>query len=261
MPKALILFLCGLIFLFHCSAYELKSSSQGRPASTKTNLNIVFCPLHYPDQRLFLNDTATLTKRLSRVKPFDEFTAYIRFYRVALSAKEEAALFRATTQYPYLEARRDFLDGLRARLKSDYKLVILDASGGILAAELSAPEKFSLIILGRNKYKTPAGLANGFMHELGHALGLRDEWFSGEAAFCPPGPPNCAIDRAQAKQWWGDLVVPGGRAGYICGCCGNKNYIRPTVASLMNKPERAEDFGPVNERYLRNALAALAKTP
>ena len=34
----------------------------------------------------------------------------------------------------------------------------------------------------------------------------------------------------------------------------NKKYIRPTIASLMNDADKAEDFGPVNERYLRQVL-------
>ncbi|MDD4980625.1 MAG: hypothetical protein PHC54_05090 [Candidatus Omnitrophica bacterium] len=44
------------------------------------------------------------------------------------------------------------------------------------------------------------------------------------------------------------------RVNYIHGCCGNKNYIRPVIASLMNNPDKAEDFGPVNERFLRKEL-------
>jgi len=45
--------------------------------------------------------------------------------------------------------------------------------------------------------------------------------------------------------------------GYINGCCGNKDYIRPTIASFMNDPDQANDFGPVNERYLRKVLEGL----
>jgi len=261
MAKTLVLFLCGLGFFFNCSAYELKSSSAPPGSPATKNLNIVFCPFHYSDQRLFLNDIAALTKRLSQVKPFDEFTAHIRFYQIGLSPEEENEFFKITSKYPYFDLRQDFLNSLEARIKSGYKLVILDASGAVAAAELSVPGKFSLIILGRDKYKTQPGFANGFLHELGHSLGLRDEWFSGDAAFCPPGPPNCAVSREEAQRWWGDLVVPGGRTGYISGCCGNMKYFRPTIASLMNKPERAEDFGPVNERYLRRALTALVETP
>jgi len=44
---------------------------------------------------------------------------------------------------------------------------------------------------------------------------------------------------------------------YVRGCCGNRNYIRPTTASLMNDPDKAGDFGPVNERYIRTALQKL----
>jgi len=50
------------------------------------------------------------------------------------------------------------------------------------------------------------------------------------------------------------LVTENDRVGYIFGCCGNKDYIRPTIASLMNDFRKAEDFGPVNQRHLRREL-------
>ncbi|MDP3732853.1 MAG: hypothetical protein Q8R31_07540 [Candidatus Omnitrophota bacterium] len=37
--------------------------------------------------------------------------------------------------------------------------------------------------------------------------------------------------------------------------------IRPTIASLMNDADKAEDFGPVNERFLRKELNQSAGLP
>lgn len=149
--------------------------------------------------------------------------------------------------------RRDFLNDLLTYLKSNYKLIIIDASGSVSTAELSSPDKLSLVILGRARYEDSSSFAKGFLHELGHSLGLRDECVDCQQ-LCPPGPPNCATTKEEAENWWGDLVGKEQRVNYISGCCGNKEYIRPTIASLMNNPDKAEDFGPVNERYLRKIL-------
>ena len=67
--------------------------------------------------------------------------------------------------------------------------------------------------------------------------------------------PIARQPKKRPRNGGGDLVGQGTRVNYIFGCCGNKNYIRPTIASLMNDPDKAEDFGPVNERYLRQVLA------
>ena len=69
-------------------------------------------------------------------------------------------------------------------------------------------------------------------------------------SLAPPGPPNCAATEEDAKAWWGDLEGTMPRVHYIHGCGGNKNYIRPTIASFMNDPDKAGDYGPVNARYL-----------
>ncbi|MFH0913499.1 MAG: hypothetical protein V1884_04385, partial [Candidatus Omnitrophota bacterium] len=127
------------------------------------------------------------------------------------------------------------------------------ARGSVSCAELSSRDKLSLVIVGRSRYTNPQSFAKGFLHELGHSLGLRDECIDcGE--LCPPGPPNCASTPEEAKGWWGDMVGKVERVNYIHGCSGNKSYIRPVIASLMNDTEKAEDFGPVNERFLKKEL-------
>ncbi len=147
------------------------------------------------------------------------------------------------------------------KLKSrEYKLVIIDVKGSISCAELSLIDKTSLIILGKARYKDTDSLAKGFLHELGHSLGLYDECVDcAQLSF--GGYPNCAPTKEEAERWWGDLAGKDPRVNYIAGCCGNKNYIRPAIASLMNDPDKAEDFGPVNERYLRNILMSFIRGP
>jgi hypothetical protein len=155
--------------------------------------------------------------------------------------------------YLYLDIKEEFLKNIFSSLKSNFKLMIMDEKRFFSCAQLSLPMVTSLIILGKKGYRNQKSLAKGFLHELGHSLGLRDEGISGEAKRCPPGPPNCATTKEEAKKWWADLV---GKEN-INGCCGNKNYIRPTIASLMNNPDKARNFGPVNERYLRKVLLAI----
>ena len=210
---------------------------------------MVFCALH-EDKETFLKDVHVLTSKLGATPPFSAFPHDIALYHIVLLPEEAARIFKEAPGIPPLQVRRDFLQTIAVRLKGPYKLVIIDASGGTSTAELSDPHTTSLIILGKGRYTTADSFAKGFLHELGHSLGLRDEGVSGTAGLAPPGPPNCAATEEEAKAWWGDLEGNVARVGYIHGCGGNKNYIRPTIASFMNDPDKAGDYGPVNTRYL-----------
>lgn len=245
-------------FAFSGFAYDIEPYYLGKSPSTDKGetFNLIFCSLNYSDKAVFLKDIGMLIQSLKRTMPFDEFIQKITFYYVILSKEEENTLFKPTSGFPPLKARRDFLEGILAKLKSSYKLVILDAQISVSCAELSSADKMSLIILGKRRYNNSNSFAKGFLHELGHSLGLRDERIEG-AHFSSPGPPNCASTKQEAKEWWGDLAGKEPRVNYIPGCSGNKRYIRPTIASLMNDPEKAEDFGPVNQRYLKQILAPL----
>lgn len=247
-----------LFIFFFCAnsfAYNIKSYGD---IPKGPRLNLVFCSLHYYNQKVFLEDTEILVQRLRQTGPFDEFTEEIGLYYIDFSRKEENLIFKRAQAFPPLKVRQDFLNGISIHLKPNYKLVIIDAVDSISCAELSSANKPSLVILGKRRYKDKNSFAKGFLHELGHSLGLRDECVDcGE--ICPPGPPNCATTKEEAIEWWGDLVGKESRVNYISGCCGNKDYIRPVIASLMNDPDRAEDFGPINERYLRDALVEIKK--
>lgn len=224
-----------------------------KDAPDKAVLRLVFCPLHYQDNMDFLNDIGIFRKKLFKVSPFSEFEGKITFSYLNLSPEEEKLVFKPVSAFPPLLVRQDFIDGLDKKFKSVYKLVIIDAKGGQTCAELSQIDKTSLLIVGRARYNSGNSFAKGFLHELGHSLGLREE--SIDSAHKPePGYPNCATSKKDAQEWWGDLVGRDSRVNYISGCSGNKGYIRPTIASLMNDADKAEDFGPVNECYLREVL-------
>ncbi|MFA5063828.1 MAG: hypothetical protein WC578_07195 [Candidatus Omnitrophota bacterium] len=247
-------FVILLLFCSRAGAYDIKPYVNEPAFKADARLTAVFCPLNYPDQESFQEDIQVLIKSLRKVKPFNELNN-ISFYYINLSKEEAGVVFKPSQDFPPIRVRKDFINSLSSKLKSTYKLVILDAQGSVSCAELFSIDKLSLIIIGRNRYKDNNSFVKGFLHELGHSLGLRDESPNSEAAFCLPGPPNCAVTQEEAERLWGDLTGKGERAGYFSGCCGNKNYFRPTVASLMNNPDEASDFGPVNERFLRKALA------
>jgi hypothetical protein len=219
---------------------------------------LVFCSLNYRSKKNFVKDSKILIQKLNQIKPFDRVKEKVRFYYIFLSQEEQKAFLKNKEGFPPLKVRQDFLNDISAKLKEGYKMVIIDKEGSVSCAEVSSIGKMSLIILGRKMYKNETNFAKGFLHELGHSLGLRDECVSC-SRLCPPGPPNCAVSKKKAQKWWGGLAREDKRVGYIFGCSGNKNYIRPTAASLMNNPAEADNFGPVNERYLKKALDKLKK--
>jgi len=238
-----------LIFLFPANAFS-SQLKELYPSTQPKSLNLIFCGLNYPDQGLFLKDIAGIKEKLFLTKPFDEFKDLVNISYITMDKGEEGRYFKPAQGMPPLNVRIDLLNNI-SKTFGVYKLIIIDAEGSVSCAELSLPDKLSLIILGKARYKDEGSFAKGFLHELGHSLGLRDECVDC-SQLCFPGPPNCATTKEEAEKWWGGLVGKGSRVNYIAGCCGNKDYIRPTITSLMNDPDRAKDFGPVNERYLRN---------
>lgn len=244
--------LCFFCLVESCFAYDIKPYAQQASRKPGESLNFVFCSLNYEDAADFAKDREMLIQRLKITKPFDECNNF-KFWYINLSQKEECKVFKPTSAFPPLKVRKDFLADISAKLKGVYKLVIIDAQGSTPCAELSEVWKTSLVILGRNAYDNDNSFAKGFLHELGHSFGLRDECVNCRQ-LSSSGYPNCASLKEEAEKWWGDLAAENDKVGYISGCCGNKDYIRPTIASLMNDFYKAEDFGPVNERYLRKEL-------
>lgn len=248
-----ILFLCPSgVFTYEIKPFDRESFFKKKPS-----LKLVFCPLDYHDKKTFEKDVQGIIGQLSKTRPFDEFNSFA-VWKVDLTEKETAQLFKPTQDFPPLKVRNDFLEEIFLRINAEYKLIIIDAQGTSSCAELSSRGETSLIILGKARYKDNNSLAKGFLHELGHSLGLRDECVNC-AQLSPAGFPNCAETKEEAQEYWGDLISNDPRVNYISGCCGNKDYIRPTIASLMNDPDKAKDFGPVNERYLWDTLAGIKR--
>jgi hypothetical protein len=246
-----IVFFCFL--LVPALAFSLEISSYQK--SEEARLNLVFCPRNYQNDSDFAGDLEKIKEKLKKIFPFSKCNDKISLYKVNITREEENKFFKDTQDFPPLDIRQDLLGNIGNSLKkSPYKLVIIDAKGEVSCAELSELSKVSLVILGRFRYKTAESFTKGFLHELGHSLGLRDECTDcsrpGE-----PGFPNCAATKEDALKYWGDLAAKGVGANFFAGCCGNRKYIRGTIASLMNDAEKAGSFGPVNERYLRDVLS------
>ena len=233
-------------------AYTIKTY-QLQPCECKSAFNLVFVPLNYEKKEAFLKDIEIVIQRLRKTKPFNELISRMNFYYIEFDKEDGSILRRTQNLFPF-EVSLDFIDNISAGLKSKYKLAIIDSLSSVSCAELSTADKISLIILGRKRYKNCESFEKGFLHELGHSLGLREEGLKEQTGQCFPGPPNCAPTKEEAQKWWGDMAASIKRVSYIKGCCGNKDYYRPTSSSLMNDPDKAEDFGPVNERYLRTVL-------
>lgn len=110
-----------------------------------------------------------------------------------------------------------------------------------------------------------------FMHELGHSLGLRDEYArqrpqeavgdpesaaaaSSNAAF-QPARPNCAPSKDTASSWWGAYVLAKVEGvGFFPGCAGNSNYYMPVQGTLMSDNPTLETYGRVSQDYLRGVI-------
>ena len=252
LTKVNTLVFCFWSFAFNSFAYNIEPYAKQVPYKSESALNLVFCSLNYQAQGDFTKDIGIIIQKLKKTRPFDEFTNF-KFWYINFSKQEENNLFKPTSAFPPLKVRKDLLADIQAQLKCEYKLIIIDARGSVCCAELSSIDKMSLIIIGKARYKDSSGFAKGFLHELGHSLGLRDECVHCQQ-LSSAGYPNCAATKEEAVKWWGDLAGKDERVNYISGCSGNKDYLRPTIASLMNDPDKAEDFGPVNERYLRKVL-------
>ncbi|MFH0754379.1 MAG: hypothetical protein V2A70_07425 [Candidatus Omnitrophota bacterium] len=244
-----IIFVGLFLFVRDVCAFELLTDQSVAHAC---ELHIVFAGIHYPDKQLFLNDMAMLKNGLWQTKPFDEFRSKIDFSYVVLSQKEEQQYFKATGTWPPLSLGMGLINRIAVHKGRVFKLVVIDYNDVSSCAELSSIRKFSVVVISRVPGKW---FVNVFLHELGHSLGLRDECVHCRST--DPGSPNCAPDKETARQWWGSLVSDQPYVDYIEGCCGHLEYIRPTIASLMNDVRKASDFGPVNEAFLMDVLSGL----
>lgn len=252
-----LLFFCilGICFIPQVFSYDITADIPALPNFKKNNkklLNLVFVEINSSFQQPTIADIAVLTKKFKATPPFNEFSDDIAIWQVELSNKEALSFFKHRNGFPYLSVRQDFLNRLGSRIKQPFKLVVIDNAGSVACAEISSINQTSLIILDKRQYLEKEMFSRVFLHELGHALGLRDE---GKLSYsCTPGPPNCAATKEEAVSWWGDLVAKNSEVSYFSGCCGSIKNIRPTSNSLMKDYKKSNSYGAVNERFLREVF-------
>lgn len=250
------MFFLAIVFLLLPSPVFGFQLNTTHPSSRSSVLNLVFVGLRYPRQAIFVKDTETARTKLFSLKPFNEVKEHVNILCVTLDRNEEGALFNHREGTPPVVVRNDFLKKIATQVGSAYKLVILDYIGSNTCAELSTIDKMSLIIVGRRRYVNDDDFVKGFLHELGHSLGLRDECI--HCAKVETGYPNCAPTKELAKQWWGAYVGKVPTVDYVHGCCGTYDCLRPSIASLMNDTNKARDYGYVNEEYIRGEFERMA---
>lgn len=96
--------------------------------------------------------------------------------------------------------------------------------------------------------------AVALIHEWGHGFGgLKDEYDS-EDGRDAHGKPNCAANRSQAEQWWGDLAATNPHVDYYRGCAYTDTNWRPHGRSIMGNGGLWH-YGPVNDRKLWSVLS------
>ncbi len=252
------------IFLFilclESFPFSIKGVLNAESSEINNNLNLVFIFRNYQSRKLKDNDLAIIRNQFKFTKPFDEFKGKINFLKIDISKEEESIVFKSHEEFPYISVHKSIFKELDSKLPGPYKLIMIDGLSRLSCAKFSSVKEMSLIIIGRNRYSSQKEFRSGFFHELGHSFGLRDERTS-HCLECSAGPPNCAKTKKEAEELWGDLAAVSQRVDYISGCCGNIDYFRPTIASFMNDPDKANDFGPVNERFLRKELKKLIGEP
>jgi hypothetical protein len=211
-------------------------------------LHIVVLPHAYPDLAEARAGARALEQALAKAAPFSRHE--VRWHFVENRDDTLCEVRRPTSVIEQLACRPE-VNALLPKLPR-FKLVVLSRAEFTSSANLARPEENSVVFLSAARDKDRLALT--FLHELGHAFGLREEAWpnqnpqTSEAA--RPGPPNCAPDRATAEKWWGGIAG----AGFFKGCAGSADYIRPTENSLMARPAPGAVYGPVNERWIESAL-------
>lgn len=223
-----------------------------------SGLNLVFYPHRYVSEQAYQRDIQLCLKALYSVEPFASYK-HFNIFAINPDSVDDSLCFRQIKDhiYPTLKCKACLTNDLNKLGWNTFKFIILSQERFLSYANISNPEEFSVIFLSfgdlGDNYERMRGI---FLHELGHALGLRDEYHpipvkANSMAFTPG--PNCVSDIQTAKMLWGDLLDKG--AGYYKGCAGHAEYIKPTKSSLMSGDILSgSTYGPVSERYLRKAL-------
>jgi|GEM_PF-1886992 len=227
-------------------------------------LNLIFFADKYPSWEEFEQDINSLMSVLKKIEPWQTYNQY-NIFKINPKKNDICYIKIKDERKPVLRCKEDINNYLNNLSLERFKLVVLSRREFQSWANLVRMDNggifFSMpILLENNLEKAVHGLL--FAHLFGHSFGLKDEEIyvlarAGGAPHTPDGP-NCAPDKETAKKMWGDLAGQFPETvGYFKGCCGNRDYIKPTKASIMNLNNTAEisyEYGPVSEMYLQKIL-------
>lgn len=218
-----------------------------------------------------LRDIGLLEAALKTTEPYASST--ILSTRVFTTADQKCIVERSAKNLLHCDA--SLIPEINKLGIKNFKLVVLSPLNFVPNATVARGKNSALYlpayqgVLTRTELDT--FLSRFFLHELGHSLGLRDEYarqrpeeaiIDANSATAPSSnvayqaaQPNCAIDRATAEQWWGAYItakVPG--VGLYSGCAGKTAYYYPVQNTLMSDDPQIATYGRVSEDYLRGAL-------
>lgn len=122
---------------------------------------------------------------------------------------------------------------------------------GVTPEELDISLEDTTIRLDNDSQNDP----RTFVHEFGHSFGGLQDEYTEFGARDDPGRPNCADDRQQAEDWWGELAGEEDSVDYFEGCSYVNSNVRPTIMSLMYiQFFDSYDFELVNEGRLERVI-------
>jgi hypothetical protein len=233
--------------------------------STVRGLNLIFFADGYGSWEEFDQDVSVALAGLKKFSPWSNYQ-YFNVHKIKPTGDKELCQVKTENERkPVLRCDQEINGYLEKMTLKNFRLVVFSRQDFQSWANLSRVESSGIFFSVPKKIEEAEVYGNGVLlaHLFGHSFGLKDEekFVIAKAGGAPhtPDGPNCAPDEATARKWWGDLAEKySDRVGFFPTCCGDENYIRPTLSSLMNLADNMENFqpsyGPVSEQYLEKIL-------
>lgn len=229
------------------------------------HLTILFYYDGYEDETKALRQIGLMQGALKNTQPFA--SSDVITTRVITSANDRCKVQRKAQNI--LVCDKGLIEEINKLNIEHFKLVILSPLEFVPNARVTRGKNSAMYLPAHQGVLTVEELhvflARFFLHELGHSMGLRDEYaferstdqnaevHSDNIAY-QTAPPNCAPDLETAKKWWGAYESDSDKIGYEQGCAGNKKFYFPQKDTLMSDNPQDANFGKVSEDYLRGAL-------
>ncbi len=230
--------------------------------------NLVFFYDGYQNQDDAMTNIKLMEAALDIVEPFKSLKELIT-YKVFTTEGKKCNVVPGSKKL--LSCDRAMVDSFNRLGIEHFKLVVLSPLDFTPNASVARGKNSAIYIptlqgnLTKEEYNRWIGQI--FTHELGHSLGLRDEYSrsrppsaildynaynspSSNIAY-QPAEPNCAPDLETAKQWWGNYTGVFSQVGFYPGCAARDSYYYPEEGTLMSAYATKESYGQVSEDYLR----------